>query len=68
MNLNIGENLDLSVLKNKILTIEDVYDYCLVDGKFWINFIIRSLFSKMQRIYSRFLLPIYFRKQKGKLF
>ena len=34
MNLNIGENLDLSVLKNKILTIDDVYDYCLVDGKF----------------------------------
>ena len=34
MNLNIGENLDLNVLKNKILTIDDVYDYCLVDCKF----------------------------------
>ena len=61
MNLNIGENLDLNVLKNKILTLEDVYDYCLVDGKVILKLFIRSLFSKMQRIYSRFLLSIYIR-------
>ncbi len=47
MNLNLGENMDLNVLKNKILTIEDVYDYCLVDGKYIFNLITRSLFSEM---------------------
>ena len=51
MNLNMQENMDLNVLKNKILTIEDVYDYCLVDDKLNFNILIRSLFSKMQSIY-----------------
>ena len=51
-NLNVGEKMDLSVLKNRILTIDDVYDYCLLDGKFRFNFNIRTLLPALQRLYS----------------
>ena len=68
INLNVGEKIDLNVLKNRILTIKDVYDYCLLNGKFILKFNFRTLFSTLQRLHCRLLLSVHLRRQKCKFF
>ena len=46
------ENVSLSSVKEKILSIDDVYDFCQKQSKELIFNVDRTLLSKMQRIYS----------------
>ena len=46
------ENVSLSSVKERILTINDVYDFCQKQSKELIFNFKRTLLSKMQRIYS----------------
>ena len=46
------ENFSLSSVKERILSVDDVYDFCQKQSKELIFNIERTLLSKMQRIYS----------------
>ena len=46
------ENVSLSSVKERILSIDDVYDFCQKQSKEFIFNNERTLLSKMQRIYS----------------
>ena len=67
-NLNVGEKYDLNILKNRILTIEYVYDYYLLNGKFILKFNFRTLFSTLQRLHCIHILLVRLRRQKSKFF
>ena len=66
MNSNQYQIRNLCYLKNKIMSINDVYDFCQREGKL-INLILhRVILSKATKLYSRFFLPILVQSKKSK--
>lgn len=59
MEMENSKKIDLNYIKTKILTINDVWNFCLLEGKLvqYKNF--RIVFSKTKKLYCGIFLSVF---------